>query len=356
MRAPQMQWTTDSRSGCHARFQQTVGRDVQERASRLPLTGFNEPPPRRRSHTLPPKLSFGSWAFSFGPFENSPWDFARLCGYAAEAGYDGVEINGFRPHPYFRDFTGAADFRELIALRDDLGLEYSGYAPDFHDVPPGVVGEAQYLEAFEASLRFCDHLEIPILRVDTVSSPAEMSASMYEERFAGVARTWNRAAELAHEASVRLVWEFEPGFWLNRPSEVVRLLEAVNHPNFTVLFDTSHAYTGAVSGGRQGHDPELLAGGVEEYARLLEPHLGHLHLIDSDGSLHDDETSEHLPFGAGSVDFRAALRALQPSLDNLPWWTVDFCFCPTTERDARTAVPFVRELMAELASPRKAGE
>ena len=61
-----------------------------------------------------------------------------------------------------------------------------------------------------------------------------------------------------------LVWEFEPGFWLNRPSEVLRLIEAVAHPTFRVLFDTSHAYTGAVGGARQGRDPELLGGGVEE--------------------------------------------------------------------------------------------
>jgi sugar phosphate isomerase/epimerase len=340
----------------HARFQQTVGRDLQEHESRLTLTGFNEPPPRRRCQILQSKLSFGSWAFSFGPFENSPWGFGRLCRYAAEAGYDGVEINGFRPHPYFGDFTSNDDYRGLVALRDDLGLEYSGYAPDFHDVPPAAVAEAQYLEAFGGALRFCDRLEIPILRVDTVSAPDAVPASRYEESFAALARTWNRAAKLAEQASVRLVWEFEPGFWLNRPSEVLRLLDAVDHPNFKVLFDTSHAYTGAVAGGRQGADPQLLVGGVEEYARMLQPHLGHLHLIDSDGTLHDGETSEHLPFGSGRVDFPAALRALQPALDGLPWWTVDFCFCPTTERDARTAVPFVRELMAQVSSTPEAGE
>jgi sugar phosphate isomerase/epimerase len=299
---------------------------------------------------MQPRLSFGSWAFSFGPFESAPWSFDRLCRYAAEAGYDGVEINGFRPHAYFRDFTGADDFRELIALRDDLGLEYSGYAPDFHDVPPAVVDQATYLEAFEAALRFCDRLGISILRVDTVSPPAQLPAAEYEERFARLARTWNAAAELAAKLSVLLVWEFEPGFWLNRASEVVRLLEAVAHPNFKVLFDTSHAYTSGVAGARQGAQPELLAGGVTEYARLIEPYLGHLHLIDSDGSLHDEETSAHLPFGDGLVDFSAALQALQPSLDTLPWWTVDFCFCPTTERDARTAVPFVRDLMGRFAS------
>ena len=44
-----------------------------------------------------PKLSLGSWAFTFGPFSNDPWPFSRVLEFIAEAGYDGVEINGFRP-------------------------------------------------------------------------------------------------------------------------------------------------------------------------------------------------------------------------------------------------------------------
>jgi sugar phosphate isomerase/epimerase len=81
----------------------------------------------------------------------------------------------------------------------------------------------------------------------------------------------------------------------------------------------------------------------------VNPHIGHVHLIDSDGSLHDDETSAHIAFGQGHVDFPAALQALRPALDGLEWWGIDFCFCPTTEVDARAAVPYVRDLAARHA-------
>ena len=53
-----------------------------------------------------------------------------------------------------------------------------------------------------------------------------------------------------------LVWEFEPGFWLNKPSEVKNLVEAVDHAHFKLLFDTSHAYMGAVVGARQTGEKE----------------------------------------------------------------------------------------------------
>lgn len=286
-----------------------------------------------------PRIALGSWAFAFGPFAADPWSFDRLCGYAAAVGYDGVEINGFRPHPHDEDFT-AADCARLRDRLTERGLGVSAYAPDFRSTPPADVPAADYLARIESVLTFCERMGIPMLRVDSVSPPGPVD----RQRLAHLADTWRRAADRCADAGVRMVWEFEPGFWLNRPSEVQELIHTVAHPNFTVLFDTSHAYAGAVAGARHGADPELLAGGVAEYARLLAPYVGHLHVIDGDGSLHDEETSAHLPFGTGRLDLDEVIAALGRSALDLAWWTVDFCFCPTTERDAATAVPFVRAL------------
>jgi sugar phosphate isomerase/epimerase len=294
-----------------------------------------------------PKLAFGSWAFSFGPFADNPWSFDRLCAYAAEAGYDGVEINGFRPHPHQDDFDDDAKAAALRTMMEDAGVAPSGYAPDFTAAPPAEVPGDRYLKEVDAARAFCERMGISILRVDTVSSPDPLPADEYERRFDRLVSTWREAAERCRTSGVTVVWEFEPGFWLNRPSDVLRLVQAVDDVGFRILFDSSHAYTGAVAGGRQGPDPELLPGGVVEYAKLLEPYVGHLHLIDSDGSLHHEETSDHLPFGTGNVDFPAVLRALEPALSRLEWWGIDFCFCPTTEVDARNAVPFVRSLARE---------
>ena len=46
-----------------------------------------------------PKISLGSWAFSFGPFESDPWSWDRFVDFSADNGYDGVEINAQAPHP-----------------------------------------------------------------------------------------------------------------------------------------------------------------------------------------------------------------------------------------------------------------
>ena len=285
-----------------------------------------------------PKLSIGSWAFAFGPFEN-------VLKFAADAGYDGVEINGFRPHPHQDDYNSPQKCRELMNIIGGYGLGVSGYAPDFAAAPPAVAPREGYLGIFRKCLDFCVNCGINVLRVDTVSPPVALSENEYNDNFARLAKTWNAAAAEAERAGVLLVWEFEPGFWLNKPSEVVALVNAVAHENFRVLFDTSHAYMGAVVGARHTGEKQILPGGIVEYAKMLEKHIGHFHLIDSDGTLHDETTSTHTPFGQGQVDFPAFISAFAPMLKALPWWCVDFCFCAEAEKYGREGLVYLKRFM-----------
>src|SRR5690606_23497985 len=121
-----------------------------------------------------------------------------------------------------------------------------------------------------------------------------------------------------------------------------QLLEEVNHPGFQVLFDTSHAYMSGIVGARQTGEKEVLPGGVVEYAKLLEPFIGHVHLIDSDGTLHDEETSTHAAFGTGFVDFHSFLKEMRTKLADLEWWGVDFCFNAEVEQWGQEAVAYIR--------------
>lgn len=295
-----------------------------------------------------PKFSLGSWAFSFGPFENDPWSFEAFLKYAAEAGYDGVEINGFHPHPHPDVFDTASKCKELQAKIQGYGLGISGYAPDFRETPPAEVTSNAYLKELRKSLEFCTRTGIQTLRIDTISHPAVLNAREYDKMFRQLATTWHDAAMICAQEGVKLVWEFEPGFWLNKPREILNILEAVDHENFQVLFDTSHAYMCAVVGARQSGEQDILLGGVIELATSLKGKIGHFHLIDSDGTLHDDETSTHTPFGQGHIDFVEVIRSMRSEVEPLEWWCFDFCFCPTTEEDAKKAIPFVENVINKV--------
>jgi sugar phosphate isomerase/epimerase len=298
-------------------------------------------------------VSIGSWAFAFGPYEDDPWPFERVCDFAARTGYDGVEINGFRPHPHYDDFAGGRGTKELKAQISGRGLGISAYAPNFHHVPPAQAPTAAYLAEIDKARSFCESLGITALRVDTVSPPQEMSPEEYEDRFARLRSSWAQASERCARSGVSLVWEFEPGFWLNRPSEVERLAKEVGHDSFGILFDSSHAHTGGVRGARQGPSPELMDS-VAAYATRLLPFVRHLHLADSDGSLHDEGTSAHTPLGRGQVDFACLLRALDPIADRLEWWCVDLCYCDGADAKAAESLAVVRS-WGPARSPEGAG-
>ena len=133
---------------------------------------------------------------------------------------------------------------------------------------------------------------------------------------------------MAQENGVLVAWEFEPGFMYNKPSEVVQMVEDVNHPNFTVMFDSCHAHMCSVVAARQPEPKETLKGGAVEFAGMLKGKIGHIHLIDSDETLHGDETSTHRPFGEGVLNFDEIIPAIMEAGFKGEWWTIDLCFWP----------------------------
>ena len=295
------------------------------------------------------KVSLGSWAFSFGPFAGNPIPFDKTVKRLSEAGYDGIEICGFPPHVTFENYPTKESRRELVGFLEGHRLGVSGYAADFTSVNPVVAGNKQrYLDLFRRNVEMCVDIGSPNIRVDSVAAPGSIEERDYRAAFDRLAETWRDAAGIAQSAGVRVGWEFEPGFSFNKPSEVVAMHQAVAHPNFTVLFDTSHAYMCAVVGARQHGAKETLAGGVAEFLAKLRGRIGAIHLIDSDGTLHGDETSTHRPFGEGFIDF----QAIAPRLLDVPkieWWCIDMCFWKGSWELVEPSLKFVRNLLGSRA-------
>ncbi|MEX2264419.1 MAG: sugar phosphate isomerase/epimerase family protein [Bryobacteraceae bacterium] len=296
------------------------------------------------------KISLGSWAFSFGPYADNPIPFDATVKRLSQAGYDGIEICGFPPHVTLDNYSTAESRRELVRFLNDHKLAVSGYAADFTTVNPvSAENKQKYLDLFQRNVDLCADIGSPAIRVDSIAAPGSIADRDYQASFDRLAEVWHAAAGIAQKASIRMVWEFEPGFAFNKPSEILTLHNTVDHPNFRLMFDTSHAYMCAVVGARQHGARETLPGGVAELLRKLEGRIGAIHLIDSDGTLHGDETSTHRPFGEGYIDFRALAPQLL-AVRNIDWWCIDMCFWAGSWELVESSRVFVADLLGAKAA------
>lgn len=270
------------------------------------------------------KTSIGGWAFIWGGYSEEPIEIEEVAKKLSELGFDGIEMAAFPPHLEENTKEKRLAVKKILD-KYDLGI--SGLAAPFPS--PSTSTENEYLDAVKENLEICTDMEIPKLRVDTVDPPTEIPGGMdYEECFEKVASVWKKAADICSEENVKLIWEFEPGFIFNKPSEITRMVYKVDHPNFSILFDSCHAYMCAVKASRQMGEKEILPQGVVQLAYMLTGKIGHIHLIDSDGTLHNDETSTHAPLGKGVLDFDKIIPAIKDAGYDDEWWPIDLCFWP----------------------------
>ena len=273
------------------------------------------------------KISIGSWAYTIGPYAKNPVAWDEVIKKVKGIGFDGVELGGFPPHPNPDNMPLKKQRNVCKKQLKDVGLDWSGLAADLwsqHLIDSD--DNSAYLACFRKNLQFCVDLGIPAIRVDAVQPPTIFDKVDPDTARQRVVKTWKVCAAEAADKGVRMAWEFEPGFAFNKPSDIVRIVEEVGHGNFGVMFDTCHGYMVSTSGARQPGKKEILPGGVVELAKKLRGKIKHIHLIDSDGTLHNNETSTHTPFGQGKINFDELLPELAKNDMGHDWWTIDLCF------------------------------
>ncbi|MHB1037363.1 MAG: sugar phosphate isomerase/epimerase family protein [Pirellulales bacterium] len=302
------------------------------------------------------RISIGTWAYSIGPYAQSPVPFPEVVENLHAQGFDGLELGGFGQHPN-PDALKTKDQRaEVRNLWESRGMGCSGLAADLWGEKLITAPDSKsYLETFRKNLKFCNDLGIDVIRVDTTEppgvlgqiegEPAHAKVVPYADALARVCEVWSRCAREAADAGIRVVWEFEPGFAFNKPSDIFRILDRVSDDNFMIMFDTCHANMVAKCGARQVGSRETLPGGARELAERLKGKIGRLHLIDSDDTLHGNETSTHAPFGEGNLDFDDLMPALVAAGCPDDWWTIDLCFWA----DAWTVTEKCKKAIDQLA-------
>jgi sugar phosphate isomerase/epimerase len=295
------------------------------------------------------RLSVGSWAYTIGPYEKKPVPFDTVCRKLKELHFDAVELGGFPPHPNPDDLPEPEQRRQVVESMENAGLVFSALAANLwaeHLIDTD--DPRAYIDAFEKNCQFCVDLRIGMIRVDTVQPPTILDEVGYDTALRRITKTWNTCADVAKDHGLTVCWEFEPGFAFNKPSDILRILDAVNKENFGVLYDTCHGQMVAVIGARQPGDKEIL-GSQTELIRKLDGKINHIHLIDSDNTCHkdaagNDETSAHPPFGKGILNFDEIMPSLAKQSLPHDFWTMDLCFYPEAWEATAEAKTFLDRL------------
>ncbi len=302
------------------------------------------------------RISIGTWAYSIGPYADKPVPFPEVVSKLSALGFDGLELGGFGVHPNPDLQKTKAERAQVRELWESRNMGCSGLAADlWSEKLITADDDSAYLATFKKNVDFCNDLGIDVIRVDTTEDPGILGPIPgepskpehvdYDLALKRVSDTWRTCAKYAADHGVRMVWEFEPGFAFNKPSDIFRVLDAVQHDNFMVMYDTCHANMVAKHGARQPGQRETLAGGARELAEKLRGKIGRVHLIDSDDTLHDNHTSTHPPFGEGNLDFDELMPAIVAAGSPDDWWTIDLCFWP----DAWTATESCKKSIDQLA-------
>jgi len=222
----------------------------------------------------------------------------------------------------------------LKAKIEARGLAVSGIAANlWGEKLINTDDQSKYIQEFRKNVDFAADLGIPGVRVDCVQPPTVLNDVDYKTAVARVATTWKTCSEIAADSGLGVSWEFEPGFAFNKPSDVLRIHDAVDKENFGLMYDTCHGQMVGVVGARQEGEKEVFENQVE-FIRMLDGRINHIHVIDSDNTCHkapdgSDETSAHPPFGQGVLDFDEIMPALvKASRVRHDFWTIDLCFWP----------------------------
>ena len=291
------------------------------------------------------RSSIGSWAYTIGPYGSNPIDFDTVCKTLKTLGFDGVELGGFPPHPNPGNPNGsnegfggampeASQRAELKAQMKEYGLGFSGLAANlWGEKLINTDDPSKYIAEFDKNSSFASDLGIQGIRVDCVQPPTIHREIDYATAMVRVVKAWKACADIAASRGQYVTWEFEPGFAFNKPSDVVRIHDAVDKANFGLQYDTCHGQMVGVMGARQEGEKEVFANQVE-LIRMLNGRINHIHVIDSDNKCHkdakgEDETSAHPPFGMGVLNFDEIMPELvKASRLSHDWWTIDLCFWP----------------------------
>lgn len=220
-------------------------------------------------------------------FSTPGLSYDDILGFAAETGYDGIEIRIVAKHAHgIETDLSAADRAEAKRKAVDAGVDIACVATSCKYADPQTVDEN--IEATHAAIDLAADLGAPTIRV----FGGQLGEGIDRETaITNVASALASVADHAGERGVSVCMETHDD-WCD-PAHVALVMKQVDRPAIRVNWDVLHPVR-----------TDLAT--VDQSYQLLEPWITHVHVHDYD----EKPMGNLVPIGTGFVDHRRAIELL----------------------------------------------
>jgi sugar phosphate isomerase/epimerase len=257
------------------------------------------------------------------------WKIEDVFEYTAGLGYDAVEIAPFTLAESVVDISQTE--RDAIKKSaEDNNIEIAGLhwllvsPKGLHVNHPDSDIRAKTRAYFLALIQCCADLEGKIMVIGSPNERNVLEPLTPEQAWEYTRETFSECAEFAQERDVVLCMEPLASLHTNfitNPTEAVRMVEAVDNPNFQLILDVT-------STAAENLD-------MPTQIRECAPHVAHFHTNDDNG---------YLP-GSGNVEYPPIIEALKEINYTGYLSTEVFNFEPDPQTIARQSIEFLKTLI-----------
>ena len=261
------------------------------------------------------------------------WPFDRVCGLAAECGYEGIEIAPFTISDYVTDVSTNSR-SQLRRQAEKAGVRIIGLhwllakTRGIHLTSPDAAVRRKTTGYLGALADFCAELGGDLLIFGSPKQRNLLEGTTRAQGMQHAAEVLRDALPVLEKTGVTLAMEpLSPGTtdFLNTAADAVELIRLVDSPRCRLILDCNAMST----------EPTP----ITELIRANRRHLAHFHANDP---------NRQGP-GFGDLDFMPIVRTLR-EINYTGWTSVEvFDYSPGPERLARESIRYLKECFAEAA-------
>ena len=274
-----------------------------------------------------------AWKYAICNEIMQDWDWKRQCQYAAEVGYQGLEVAPFTLGDHVDDLSAdrRAEIRETAreAGLEILGLHWLLVTPEgLHTTTPDEAVRQESWEYMVKLAAFCADLGGQVM---IFGSPGQRSSQgiSTEQAVENLTQGLRDVAPRIAEHNVKLLLEplsSDQTDVINTLGEALAVVEAVDHPAVSAMFDF--------------HNTADETRPLDELVRTYYDHIEHIQIQEMDGA--------YLGTGDAVEAYLPALRAFkEQGYDR--WISLEvFDFEPGPEQIATTSMETLQRMAAAL--------